>query len=112
MHELSISRSIAATVRESAAGRPVERVNVELGQLRQIVPETLRHCWTLVVEGTDLEGSTLEITEVPAALECRSCGARFTLRAAAFRCERCGSREVTIASGEEFMITSYDVVGA
>jgi hydrogenase nickel incorporation protein HypA/HybF len=112
LHELSISRSIAATVRDNAAGRPVGRVRIELGQLRQIVPETLRHCWSLVVEGTDLEGSTLEITEVPAALKCRSCGARFTLIAAIFRCEHCGSREVTIASGEEFMITSYDIVGA
>lgn len=111
MHELSISRSIAETVRQHAAGRPVERVRIEVGRLRQIVPGTLRHCWGLVVEGTDLDRVVLDVTEVPAAIECRDCGLRRELTDPLFRCEACGSRDVTIAAGEEFMITSYDLVG-
>ncbi len=111
VHELSISRSIAEVVRRHAEGRAVERVRLDVGQLRQIVPDTLRHCWGLVVEGSDLDGVVLDITEIPAAIECRDCGARRELIEPIFRCADCASTSVAIAGGEEFMITSYDLAG-
>lgn len=112
MHEVSISRSIADTIRHHAEGRPVERVRVELGQLRQIVPSTLSHCWELVVEGTDLDGVALDVTVVPATIECRACGQRRQLLDAVFVCDACGGDRVAIVSGEEFLISSFDLAEA
>ncbi|MDA8290697.1 MAG: hydrogenase maturation nickel metallochaperone HypA [Actinomycetota bacterium] len=112
MHELSISRAIAETVRRHAAGRRVGLVRVEVGQLRQVVPDTLRHCWGLVVEGSDLDGAGLEVVEVPATLECRACGSRRELTEPVLRCEGCGATDVAIVSGEELLVTSYDLRGA
>ena len=52
MHELSICTAIAKIAHQAAAGRPVERVRVDIGHLRQVVPDTLRHSWDMVVFGT------------------------------------------------------------
>jgi hydrogenase nickel incorporation protein HypA/HybF len=109
LHELSISRSIAETVRRHAEGRPVASVRVEVGHLRQIVPGSLRHCWQLTVAGTDLDGSDLEVIEIPASIECLNCATRRELTEPVFRCAFCGSDHVSIASGEELTIASYDL---
>ncbi|HEY6787223.1 MAG TPA: hydrogenase maturation nickel metallochaperone HypA, partial [Trebonia sp.] len=74
MHELSICGSIGDIVSRRAAGRPVRVINVRVGQLRQIVPDTLAYCWELVSAGTFLEGSRLAVERVPARLRCRGCG--------------------------------------
>jgi hydrogenase nickel incorporation protein HypA/HybF len=110
MHELSLCESIHAIVEGAREGRPVESVQVRLGQLRQVVPETLASCWALVTESGPLAGSSLEIEQVPVVLDCRSCGRRTTLDAAlVLRCGSCGSAEVTLVSGEEFLVVSLEL---
>ena len=109
MHELSLCRSIAGIVGDHAAGRPVERVRVRVGAFRQVVPETLVYCWSLVNEGTDLAGATLDVEEVPAVAECRSCGESTQLSLPVLRCGDCESRDVRLVSGEEFLVTSLDL---
>ncbi len=73
MHELSICGSIADIVTRRAAGRPVQVINVRVGQLRQVVPDTLVYCWELVSAETPLEGSRISIEAVPARIRCRAC---------------------------------------
>lgn len=112
MHELSICRSIADIVSRHAAGRSVSTVRVRIGQLRQVVPETLVYCWSLVSEDTPLDGSRLEVESVPAAIRCRGCDHRRVLDAPILACDACGSRDVEIVSGEEFLVTSLDLAEA
>ena len=57
MHELSLCQSIGTIVRQHAADRQVQVVHLTVGQLRQVVPETLVYCWGIVNEGTTCEGS-------------------------------------------------------
>ncbi len=109
MHELSICMSIAKIADRAAAGRPVERVCVDIGHLRQVVPDTLVHSWDMVVFGTVLEGVPLEVRAVPAVIECRQCGAHTELDEPIFRCAACGSTETTVVSGDELFVTSLDV---
>lgn len=110
MHELSICTSIARIVGEHANGSPVARVHLRVGHLRQVVPETLRYSWEVVVDGTPLAGSTLAIEHVPAVIECRSCTSRTQLAAPVFRCGTCGSTDTTTVSGDELLVTSLDLV--
>ena len=65
MHELSICGSIADIVTRRAAGRSVKVINVRVGQLRQIVPDTLVYCWELVSADTSLAGSRISVESVP-----------------------------------------------
>jgi hydrogenase nickel incorporation protein HypA/HybF len=108
MHELSICASIASIVRQHAADRRVEVVRLDVGQFRQVVPETLRYSWEVVVDGTPLAGSRLEINHIAAVIECRSCGVRTTLERPVMRCG-CGSTDVILTSGEELLVTSLEL---
>ena len=109
MHELSICTAIAKIAHQAAAGRPVERVRVDIGHLRQVVPDTLRHSWEMVVFGTPLDSVPLEVREVAAVIECRTCGTQTTLDDPIFRCSACGSTETFVVSGDELLVTSLDL---
>jgi hydrogenase nickel incorporation protein HypA/HybF len=109
VHELSICTAIAKIAHQAAAGRPVERVRVDIGHLRQVVPDTLRHSWEMVVFGTELDSVPLEVREVPAVIECRTCGARTELDVPILRCGQCGSTGIDVVSGDELLVTSLDV---
>ncbi len=112
MHELSICRAIAGIVAEHAGNRPVRTVSVRIGQLRQIVPDTLIHCWSLVSGGTALDGSQLRVESVPVQISCTDCGHMQTLTAPVLLCGRCGGRSVSVVRGEEFLITSLELAEA
>ena len=110
MHELSLCRAIADTARDHADGRRVSTVVVRIGHLRQVVPDTLRFCWGIVVEGGEFEGAELVIEHVPAVVACRTCGARTTIERPVMRCSLCDSTDVDLESGDEFLVASIDVL--
>lgn len=109
MHELAICSAIAQIVERTAAGRRVACVRVDIGHLRQVVPDALSHSWEMVVFATSLEGAALEIHDVPAVIECRACGTRTELTEPVFRCSACGSAETDVLTGNEMLVTSVDV---
>ncbi|MEE9416359.1 MAG: hydrogenase maturation nickel metallochaperone HypA [Acidimicrobiales bacterium] len=109
MHELSLCRAIADTATEHADGRLVQRINLQIGHFRQVIPETLQFCWQMRAEGTVLDGCELAIDHMPATIECRACGSLTTLTHPILRCAKCDSTEVELKSGEEFLIVSIDL---
>ena len=84
------------------------RQRVGGGHFRQVVPDTLAYCWRLHTDGSPLAGATLDVDEIPAVVACE-CGARTTLTVPVLRCATCGRTDVTLVSGEEFLIESIDV---
>ena len=109
MHELSICRAISDIAVRHATGRRVSRVCIDVGGLRQVVPGTLAYCWPLVVDGTPLQGSVLDINEIPPAIDCAGCGHRTVLEQPVLRCADCAGSDVTIAAGNELNITSLEL---
>lgn len=110
MHELSLCRAIAGVVTPHAAGRRVDVVRVQVGALRQVVPETLSFCWTLVRDHADMPGAELELELVAAAVRCRNCGRRSEIESRwSVACPACQSADVEVVAGEEFLVTSVDV---
>lgn len=110
MHELSICGAIAEIASRHAAGRRVEVINVRMGQLRQVVPDTLAYCWELVSAETPLDGSRIVVEEVPARIRCRECGHVTDVGAVpVFACGGCGGFDAQVVSGEEFLITSLEL---
>jgi hydrogenase nickel incorporation protein HypA/HybF len=109
VHELSICQSISSIVGKHAAGREVRIVRLRVGKLRQIVPDTLVYCWSLVNEQTPLAGSQLEIESIPATIRCLRCARSWELTEVLFTCDSCGAADVEIATGEEFLITSLEL---
>lgn len=110
MHELSLCHAIAGVVKPHAGGRRVDIVRVQVGALRQVVPETLSFCWTLIRDHEDLPDAELELELVTAAVRCRSCEQRSEIESRwSVACPRCGSADVEVVAGEEFLVTSVDV---
>jgi hydrogenase nickel incorporation protein HypA/HybF len=112
VHELSLCEAIAATVTRHAGERTASCVVMRIGHLRQVVPDSLSFCWTMLTDGTDLEGCTLEIEQVPAVIRCAGCGAETTLDVPLMVCSSCSSDDVTLLSGEEFLVVSLDLSDA
>jgi len=111
VHELSICSAIAAIVEEHAEGRPVERVRLDVGALRQVVPDTLRFSWEITVADSPLAGSVLEVRQLPAVIRCEDCGAESTITQPVFRCG-CGSTKTSVVSGDELLVTSLELCPA
>ena len=110
MHELSLCRAIGGIVERHAGGRRVTAVHLDVGALRQVVPDSLTFCWSLANAGTPWEDSELDVRLVPARLDCLDCGATTQLDEPFLVCGSCASAAVTIASGDELLVTSLDLV--
>jgi hydrogenase nickel incorporation protein HypA/HybF len=113
MHELSICGSIAGIAVRHADGRQVDAIHVRVGQLRQIVPETLIYCWSMVTSTTELEGSRLDVDYVRARIRCRTCGNSDDLGDYPIMlCGACDGADIDVLAGEEFVVTSLDLARA
>jgi hydrogenase nickel incorporation protein HypA/HybF len=112
MHELAIAEAIADKARTRAAGRPVSAVAIRVGQFRQVVPDALEFCWTMVADETGLSGCRLEIEQVPATVRCHDCDAATTLDVPILLCGACGSADVHLVTGEELVVVWLEIAEA
>ena len=108
MHELAIAQAIADTVVSRAEHHDVVRVDVRIGHFRQVVPDSLQFSWELLTADTDLAGCELVVDHVPAVITCEVCGQQTTLDAPILLCASCESSDVTLVSGQEFLVTSIE----
>jgi hydrogenase nickel incorporation protein HypA/HybF len=108
VHELAITEGVVDAVTERLPGQRVTCVRLEIGALSGVVADSVRFCFDLVTEGTDLEGAALEISRAPAECHCRVCGGDFEPDGPFVMCP-CGSAEVTVLAGQGLKITSVQV---
>jgi hydrogenase nickel incorporation protein HypA/HybF len=109
MHELSIAEAIVDVAKRHAEGRRVTRIEVRVGHLRQVVPESLHFAFGLVAQGTALDGAELAITHVPAAGRCRECGAESVMRDFPLCCAACRGLDVEVIAGEELLVDALEL---
>ena len=108
MHELAITEGVVAAVTEKLPGTKITCVRLEIGALSGVVADSVRFCFDLVTEGTDLEGAALEIEQPAANCQCRGCGAEFEPANPIVLCP-CGSADVAVLSGADLRILSVRV---
>jgi hydrogenase nickel incorporation protein HypA/HybF len=108
MHELAITEGVVAAVTERLPEAKVTLVRLEIGALSGVVADSVRFCFDLVTEGTNLEGASLEIVTPAANCRCRSCEAEFSPDGPILLCP-CGSADVAIESGADLRILSVKV---
>jgi hydrogenase nickel incorporation protein HypA/HybF len=113
VHELAVVHSLVEEVRAEVArlgvaGR-VAAVRLRLGALTTFVPAAMTFYFDALTQGTELEGATLAIEEVPVAGKCRACGRTLTLAGLPFVCAACGSPDLEIVSGRELVVDALEV---
>ena len=125
MHELSISSAVVDTALRHAGGRRVTGVEVKVGALRQVVPDSLAFYFEIVSRGTDCEGAELELDVIAAWMRCATCGHAWdpspqpvdahgdpALALPAFRCPACERADVETVRGHELEVESIEVENA
>ena len=114
MHEMGIALQIVeiatASLPADLGEARVAAVNLKIGKLAAVVPESLRFCFDVAVQDTPLAGAKLVIDEVPVTASCKDCNARLTIDEPVFICKTCQSGALEILSGRELDIESIDVV--
>ena len=113
MHEMSIVEALLAAIERELHDQPdvsVRRVRVQVGQLRQAVPETLAFCYDAATRDTPLAGSQLVIEGIPAVARCPHCGAEFQVEDDWFECPRCRRGGAQLRCGNELLLTSLELV--
>jgi hydrogenase nickel incorporation protein HypA/HybF len=109
VHELSISSAVVATAVRHAKGRRVTAVQVRVGALRQVVPDSLSFYFGIVARETVCEGAALELELIAARLRCEDCETEWAADAPAFRCPACAGAAVSVVCGDELEVESIEV---
>lgn len=107
MHEMTIATSLLEHVLEIAnrqrADR-IEEIEVEVGVLQQVVPESLELAFAAVAAGTVAEGATLRLVAVPVEASCRHCRKRFRGNLDDYLCPHCRQADVDILAGRDIIL--------
>jgi hydrogenase nickel incorporation protein HypA/HybF len=109
MHEMSITQGIVEICENSAGGRRVLSVTIEIGELSSVIPDAVEFCFEACARDTALEGARLIIERVPARGHCLACSAEFPVRAYYEACPACGDYGVDILTGEELRVKELEV---
>jgi len=113
MHEMGIAMQVAeiavGAIPADQIGQQVSRVNVRIGKLSAVVPESLRFCFEIIVKDGPLSGCLLNIEEMPVTSRCLDCGHQWTVDRPVFLCESCNSGRIRIISGQELEVTSIEL---
>jgi hydrogenase nickel incorporation protein HypA/HybF len=113
MHEMGVAMQIVeiatASIPGHLPGARVAKVNLKVGKLSAIVPDSLRFCFSIATKDTALEGAELVIDTRPVVAVCKACGERWTIERPIFTCQACESGDLTLASGRELDITSIEI---
>jgi hydrogenase nickel incorporation protein HypA/HybF len=112
MHELSIAQSIIEIVGQyvpPAEQEHVRRVNVRIGAMAGVVPDSLEFCFAAVIHHTPLQEAVLGMETVPFCVRCHACGQTTESEPGIALCPACGSADTDIVSGTELQVVSIDV---
>jgi len=99
MHEMGIALQIVeiatASIPPDAGLVRVEKINLKIGKLAAVVPDSLRFCFDVAIKDTALDGA--------------HCQTQWTINSPAFKCENCDSGSLEILSGRELDIESIEI---
>ncbi|MFO8182842.1 MAG: hydrogenase maturation nickel metallochaperone HypA [Candidatus Aegiribacteria sp.] len=110
MHEMSLARDMTRIIGKTL-GRKVrlEKVNITVGPLSGISPESLRFCFTEIARMEGFGEPELVIDKTEARLVCLECGEEYEAVDFYQGCPSCGSISRRILSGREFTVDSVEI---
>ena len=112
MHELSLAQNIVDIVHQYVPAKQsntVKSVKLRIGELSGVVAESLEFCFSAIVAGTPLRGTTLDIERTPFALRCKTCGHSFTNEYGEVTCPNCFSNATEVVSGTEMRVVEIEL---
>ena len=113
MHELAIVDALIEEVRKEveragAKGR-VMRLDLTIGRLSGVNPDSFRFAFEMLSPGTVAEAARLAIVEPGAVCRCLACGTTTGIEQLVAQCPRCQSDEITIEGGQDLLLQSIEL---
>jgi hydrogenase nickel incorporation protein HypA/HybF len=111
MHELSVAQSMMSVALENAAANnavKISRIELVVGGLSGVTPDSLLFCFQALREGTIAENAELVITVTAAIAHCAVCNSDFEVGMYDFFCPRC-QNPVIPKGGDELFVKDIDI---
>ena len=115
MHEMALCTEVVdnvLAVAQEADAVSVDRVDMVIGEMRDIVIDLFDGFFHFLARDTIAENATVSYTTVPLMVRCRLCGTTFRLDLhgeGEVLCPKCQGHDYEMVSGNEFLIESIDV---
>ena len=113
MHEMGLAQEIVriaqASIPPQMQAAQVRKINLRVGRLSAVIPESLRFCFEVVAKDTAVQDAVLQIEEIEVTARCEDCNNAWTLEAPVFSCPACHSGRVQMISGRELEIASIEI---
>ncbi|MGM0652567.1 MAG: hydrogenase maturation nickel metallochaperone HypA [Bacillota bacterium] len=115
IHELAMTESLLTIVLKHAEENNAEKVvsvQLQVGELRDIVEEWMQHYFDYLSKGTIAEGAKIMIRTIPVSLRCEKCAHLFSadIRNNDPLCPLCSCKRCEVTGGNEFLIESIGVI--
>ncbi len=111
MHELTLVKNMVSILEkeiDDSSVKEVKTVFLEIGKLKNIVPEILVAGFNNFPKGKKLAKAELKIRVLPVKVKCNECGMETSMDSIDVKCRKCGSYGVNIVSGNEFSIKGIE----
>jgi hydrogenase nickel incorporation protein HypA/HybF len=111
VHEMSIAQSLLDIILEESSRHSitqVKQVNLQIGAMAAIVPESLSFCFELLSRDTLVGGASLAIETIPVVARCRDCSINYEVENQVFLCPQCGMPSLELISGRELSVVSIE----
>jgi hydrogenase nickel incorporation protein HypA/HybF len=109
MHEMSIAMQLLEQMLEIAGQHEAVRIQeaeVQLGVMREVVPEAMQMAFAAASAGTIAEGAVLRLSEERIVAVCGVCDCLFTPRQTCFLCPQCNQADARIVAGNDIILKS------
>lgn len=115
IHELAITESLLKIVLKHAEendAKKVVSIQLQVGELRDIVEEWMQHYFDYLSKGTKAEGAKIMVRTIPSTLRCEDCAHLFyaDIRKDDPLCPACSCSHWQVTGGDEFLIESIGVI--
>jgi hydrogenase nickel incorporation protein HypA/HybF len=121
MHEMPFTQAILEMAAQAAGGKAIRRIQLRVGWLSAVVPESVQVFFDFLSKDTPAEGAELVFEITPIVLSCKNCRDSMELvhdaavnprqaLAAAFRAGcRCGRGDLKVTGGLDFDMAGIEV---
>lgn len=115
MHELPITKSIFRSVikhAEQNGAKTVEKVCLEVGELREFIEEIVQKYWDYISRGSIASTARIEIITIPITAKCSECETVYDIDALALeeaRCPKCHNESGELLTGRELRIRGIEI---
>jgi hydrogenase nickel incorporation protein HypA/HybF len=111
MHEFALIDNIIKICEETAQTHGLSKiiaVQICIGKMRQVVPETMQFAFCIAAKETRCEAAKLEMDFLPIRLLCKECQHEFPVEDKLFQCPSCKSGALRVIQGQELFIKSIE----